>query len=301
MFDRISILRGEDGENGASRERRLCALLLSESGSSGIVSLDIGRVILAAPRAAALARDVAPSVEAVDTVVREDGRDDVVKGAAGRVRAEEVELAVVLAVLGRDNKVEGLLGGADAAPLLLPNVVRRVVAAVLSSAFAVLELKEAVGVLALDKRLFSSFVAASSANFVVDLRTAEETGRVGGLVMEEPFARIDSALVRLVEGVERRSATDIFFFASSPGVGLAEPVVGGLLALLSIFPLRCSTLRSSWLLVTAFAVRREAVQCSCNRFNAMWLLKKTRSCLAMVGVESTLDYMVGEPGKLESG
>lgn len=244
--ERISSLRGDAGENGGSRERTLCALPLRDSGSSGIVSLDKGRVVLAVLRDATLSGGVTSSVDVVDTVARDDGRAGSVEDVAGRGRVEG--LAGVLAVLARDDRVEGLLGGAEAA-VLLPNVVRRVVAAVFSRldpGLAVLELKEeAVGVLALDKRLFSSLDAASSAGFavvvVVGFRTAEETGRVGGLVMVVPFARAERALVRLAVGVDSRSVTDILFLASSPVVallGVAVPVAGALLAgFLSIFPL----------------------------------------------------------------
>lgn len=243
--ERISSFRGDAGENGASRERMLCAVLLVESGSSGMVSLDSGRAVPAAERDVALSGEVALSVGAVVVAARDEGRVEAVEDVAGRGRVDVVGLAVAPV---RDDSVEGRLGAAEAV-VLPPKVVRRVVVAVLSvadSGFVVLELRElVVGVLALDRRLFSSLDAPSSVDFVVVLRAREDTGRVGGFVMVVPLARDDKALVRLAEGdvvdlddgALSRSVTEGLFLASSPGVALPVLVVGVLLGgFLSIFP-----------------------------------------------------------------
>lgn len=266
--ERISSFRGDTGEKGASRERTLGVVLFRNSGSSGMVSLDRGRVVLPALRDAILSGEATLSVVVIaEVAARDEGRDVVVEEVIGRFRVAVVGLPVVaLVALLREAKVDGRLGGAEAA-LLLPNVVRRVAVAVLSvleSGFAVLELKDAaVGVVARDKRLFSSLVVASSVDFVVGLRIVEEDmGRVGGFVMVEPLARDDNALVRLAEGdvvdledgALSRSVTDILFFVSSPAADLAVPVagvlLGGRLSILPTFPLAGNML----LLVTAFAL-----------------------------------------------
>lgn len=187
--------------------------------------------MLAVLRDATLSGEVTPSAGGADAAAREDGRTE---ECARCGRAGLAGLA--LTVLVRDDKVEGLLGGAEAA-LLPPSVVRRAAVAVLSVlelGFAVFELKEAaVGVLALDARLFSSFGAASLMMFAVGLRAAEDTGRVGGFVMVVPLARDERPLVRVAEGdvvdledgALNRSVTDIRFFASSPAVGFAAGVL----------------------------------------------------------------------------
>lgn len=273
--DRISSFLGDEGEKGASRDRTLGAVLLVDSGSSAMVSLDTGRVVLAAAlRDVTLSGDVAASIGVVDTVVPDEGRGWAVEDVAMRGRVEVLGLAVPLVALDRDESVVGLLGGAEAA-LLPPNVVRRVVVAAFSvrdSGLAVLELKElVVGVVALANRLFSSFGAASLSDSVVVLRTVEDTGRVGGLVIVVPLARDDNALVRLVvegdvvvreDGALSLSVTDSFFLVPSSDAVLDALAVGVLLGgflSMFLFGLLSSSTLASQLVLGDYNIRRRCL------------------------------------------
>ena len=197
LRDRISSLGGDRGKSetdeatlGGGRRRKFAWV----SGSSGIVSLDSGRVAL--PELL---------VEVGDCMILE-------------VTSLDVEVAEVRAFGGligviREAVVVGRFGGADAAA---PRVVRLVLS-VLGSGFDVREVAApTVGVLA--GRLFSSpsAVAPSAAPFPIGFLVEEVTGRVGGLLMVLPPVRVDSALVRDVVG-------DAVALAAVPG--LVELVV----------------------------------------------------------------------------
>jgi hypothetical protein len=206
-FDRISSFRGDDGENGGSRLGTLDVV----SASSGMVSLERGRVVLLELRVEGLFGGIA-------LLGLTAGADDFVDAglvavAVVRVLVGVVEVAELVALV-RDDSVEGLLGGADVVKLL-PSAVLLVFSP-LGSTLAVRELKEEdVGVRT--PRFSSPFAATSLGLVLVVLRTEETIGRVGGFVMVLPLVRDESALLVLGLDVEelRRAESAACFFASS--------------------------------------------------------------------------------------
>lgn len=208
-FDLISSLRGVAGENGGSSVGTLAVV----SASSGIVSLETGRVVLAALRTEGLLGGTSLLDFDAGAAVF-DGTILVADAVLIAVRAfVGVEERVELVALARDESVEGRLGGADVVALL-PNVVFFFFSA-LESGRVVRELR--VAVVGVRTGRFSSFVTSSVDFVVVGLRTEEDSGRVGGFVMVVPFVRDDSALlaVGFVAVELKRDEVAACLFASS--------------------------------------------------------------------------------------
>lgn len=190
-----------------------CADGRASVGSSGMVSREMGRATLAVLLLLSLFGDLADAA-----VV---GREAVEVG---------VRLLVGLAVLVREERVDGRLGGADVvAP---PSVVRLVLSA-LGSVRVVFGLAPPrVGVVRDDGRLFSSPAAdVPSSLLPAGLRSEEDAvGRVGGLLMVLPAVREERVLGRVVEGevgvravVPMREDAAVGFLASSALAGGFAP------------------------------------------------------------------------------
>lgn len=202
------------------------------SGSSGIVSLDNGRLAL-------LLESLFGDFALVAPVAREVG-------------VVEARLLVGLAVFVREERVEGRLAGAvEDAP---PTVVRLVLSE-LGSVRAVLELVVVPPrVVVLDEgRLFSSAAAAVASSLLpAGLRVEEVVdGRVGGLLIVLPEVREDRVLARAVEvevegeaGLReavlvREEVVDGFFVSSAFAGAFAPGVVFlSILAALQLFTLQ---------------------------------------------------------------
>lgn len=213
-----------------------------DSGSSGMVSRDIGRAAL----------DVLLLVSPLG--------DLVVAAAVGRdVLDVGVRLLVGLDAFVRDeDRVEGRFAGAAA---VVPPSVVRLVLSELGSGRAVLELVPPRVVVLDEGRLFSSPVAVvDSSPLPAGLRAEDVVGgRVGGLLIVLPEVRDDMVLWRAVEGdagvrdvVLVREEVAEGFLASSAFAGAFAPgvVLLSMFAVSQLFTPQLLVSRRQWAVIS---------------------------------------------------